>query len=53
MAAGRSGRWIALNGLLRQRKPDTVYGWLDRYETGGIDGLSIDVGRGRKAAYDP
>ena len=33
VAAGRSGRWVALNGLLRQRKADTVYGWLDRYET--------------------
>ena len=53
VAAGRSGRWVALNGLLRQRKADTVYGWLDRYETGGIEGLSIDEGRGRKAAYDP
>lgn len=53
VAAGRSGRWVALNGLLRQRKPDTIYGWLDRYQNGGIDGLSIDEGRGRKAAYDP
>ena len=53
VAAGRSGRWVALNGLLRQRKADTVYGWLDRYETSGIDGLSIDEGRGRKAAYEP
>jgi transposase len=53
VAAGRSGRWVALNGLLRQRQPDTVYGWLDRYHNGGIDGLPIDEGRGRKAAYEP
>jgi transposase len=53
VAEGRSGCWVALNGLLRQRKPDTVYGWLDRYETDGIEGLPIDEGRGRKAAYEP
>ena len=53
VAKGRSGRWVALNGLLRQRKPDTVYGWLDRYEADGIEGLPIDEGRGRKAAYEP
>lgn len=53
VAEGHSGRWVALNGLLRQRKPDTIYGWLDRYEAQGIEGLSIDEGRGRKAAYDP
>ncbi len=53
VAEGRSGRWVALNGLLRQRKPDTIYGWLDRYEANGITGLTIDEGRGRKAAYDP
>lgn len=53
VAAGHSGRWVALNGLLRERKPDTVYGWLDRYETAGTEGLCIDEGRGRKAAYEP
>lgn len=49
---GCSGHCVVINGLLRQRKPDTIYGWLDRYEVGGIDGLPIDEGRGRKAAYD-
>ncbi len=53
VADGHSGRWVALNGLLRPRKPDTVYGWLDSYEEGGLEGLSIDEGRGRKAAYEP
>jgi len=53
VAAGCTGRWVALNGLLRQRKPDTIYGWLDRYQAGGIESLPIDEGRGRKAAYDP
>lgn len=53
VAAGRSGHWVALNGLLRERQPDTIYGWLDRYEAMGIDGLPIGEGRGRKAAYEP
>ena len=53
VAAGRSGRWVACNGLLRQRKPDTIYQWLDRYEATGLAGLPIEEGRGRKAAYDP
>lgn len=53
VAQGHSGRWVARNGLLRPRKPDTVYGWLNRYEADGIEGLPIEAGRGRKAAYDP
>ena len=53
VAEGRSGRWVAMNGLLGERKPDTVYGWLDRYEDKGMGGVAIDEGRGRKAAYEP
>ena len=53
VADGRSGRWVALHGLLRERKPDTVYDWLNRYEAHGLDGLPIEDGRGRKAAYEP
>jgi hypothetical protein len=39
IADGRSAHWVALNGLLRRRKPDTVYGWLNAYEKGGTPGL--------------
>lgn len=53
VANGRSGRWVAHNGLLRPRQADTIYKWLDRYEAEGIDGLTIRDGRGRKAAYEP
>lgn len=53
VADGRSGRWVALNGLLRIRQPDTLYDWLDRYEAEGIDGLTIREGRGRLPAYEP
>jgi hypothetical protein len=53
VADGRSGRWVALNGLLRRRVPDTIYAWLDRYESEGLAGLTIRKGRGRPPAYEP
>jgi len=39
VADGQSPHSVALQGLLRPRDPDTVYGWLDHYEQQGIDGL--------------
>jgi len=36
---GQSAHAVAREGLLRPRDPDTVYGWLDRYEQQGIEGL--------------
>jgi len=39
IADGRSAHWVALHGLLRRRKPDTVIGWLNAYEQGGIAAL--------------
>ena len=53
VAAGHSGNWVALHGLLKPRNPDIIYEWLDRYEAEGIDGLVIRDGRGRKPAYEP
>jgi transposase len=53
IADGMSGHAVSQHGLLRQRKPDTVYEWLNRYEAEGIDGLHIRSGRGRKPAYEP
>jgi transposase len=53
VASGRSGRWVALNGLLQDRQPDTIYDWLDRYEKSGLEGLLIRDGRGRTPAYEP
>jgi hypothetical protein len=44
---------VAREGLLRPRKPDTVYAWIDRFIDDGIDGLSIRSGRGRKPAFSP
>ena len=51
--AGHSAAWVARHGLLRQRKPDTVYAWLDRFLRDGIAGLRIQPGRGRKPAFSP
>ena len=44
---------VAREGLLRPRKPDTVYAWLDRFSTHGLAGLYIQSGRGRKPAFSP
>jgi transposase len=53
VAAGEPGYRVALQGLLRVRDPDTVYEWLDRYESEGLKGLTIRKGRGRKPAFSP
>jgi len=53
IAEGASPRQVALNGLLKPRKPDTVYGWFHRYQQEGISGLPVKPGRGRKPAYFP
>ena len=53
IADGHSGNWVARHGLLRPRKPDTVYAWLDRYLVDGLAGLWIRAGRGRKPAFSP
>jgi hypothetical protein len=39
VADGYSAHWVALYGLSRSRKPDTVYGWLSRYRVYGLEGL--------------
>jgi hypothetical protein len=53
IADGRSGRGVALHGLLKSRDPDTVYAWVRRYKEEGLEGLKIKPGRGRKAAFSP
>jgi transposase len=50
---GMSPRQVALNGLHKSRKPDTVYDWVHRFQQEGIKGLIIKPGRGRKPAYFP
>jgi transposase len=53
VANGIAGSTVAQYLLLRPRRPDTVYEWLNRYETEGIEGLKIKPGRGRKPAFSP
>lgn len=51
IADGRSAHWVARQGLLRGREPDTVYRWLDAYEEGGVEGL-VQLSR-RKRDFSP
>lgn len=53
VAAGKAAFAVAQSGLLVRRAPDTVYGWLDRFEELGVAGLTIAAGRGRKPAHFP
>lgn len=39
IAEGKSPHWVARNGLLKPRDPDTIYTWLDIFERQGIEGL--------------
>ena len=53
IAEGIAAAVVARALLLKPRKPDTVYDWLNRYEKEGIQGLVIKPGRGRKPAFSP
>jgi hypothetical protein len=53
IAAGQSGRDVACHGLLKHRRPDTVYDWVRRYQAEGVKGLRVKPGRGRKPAFSP
>ena len=39
VADGHSARQVALHGLNKRRKPDTVYGWIEKYQRHGLCGL--------------
>ena len=53
IAAGATTAWVAAHGLLQRHAPDTVYGWLTRYEREGLAALTIRPGRGRKPTLSP
>src|SRR5713226_2217588 len=36
IADGHAPHWVAQQGLLKTRDPDTLYQWLDWYEAGGF-----------------
>jgi len=50
---GQSARQVALHGLLRERRPNTVRGWIHAYKEEGIDGFVVEEGRGQKPAFSP
>lgn len=39
IADGKSAHAVARNGLLKRRKADTVYAWLNAYQQHGLAGL--------------
>src|SRR5947209_3780361 len=51
VASGIPAAQVARMGLLRPRQPDTVYRWLNAFQAGGVEGLKVKPGAGRKAAY--
>ena len=53
IAAGMTPHQAALKGGLKERHPDTIYSWMDKYEAGGIEALQVRSGRGRKPAFSP
>ncbi|MFZ1829057.1 MAG: hypothetical protein WAW42_09875 [Candidatus Competibacteraceae bacterium] len=53
IADGMPAALVARYGLLRPRRPDTVYAWLDRYQATGGEGMKVHPGRGRKPAFSP
>jgi transposase len=44
---------VALHGLLRERRPNTVRGWIHAWREEGIDGFVVEEGRGQKPAFSP
>lgn len=48
IAGGRSAHWVSQSGLYRHRRADTVYGWLNAYEEGGVAALVHKPRRGRR-----
>lgn len=50
IARGESAHAVARHGLLKARKPDTVYAWLKRYEAGGLDELMQKPRRTRRVS---
>ncbi len=53
IAAGQSGREIALQGLLRKRWPDAVYRWFKRYEEQGPKGWKSPLEPGESPVFSP
>lgn len=53
IADGTPAAQVARSGLLRRRRCETLYTWLDRFAAEGVQGLLMRPGRGRKPAFSP
>ena len=53
VASGQSVRQVALTGLHTIRDPETVSWWVHNYLQGGLAGLMVQKGRGRKSVFFP
>lgn len=53
IADGMSPHKAAIDGGLKPHHPDTIYKWMDEYESGGVSQLEVQSGRGRKASFSP
>jgi transposase len=53
VASGHSMLQVALHGLLKPRRYETIGEWITRYEHDGVQGLQMQAGRGRKPAFSP
>ena len=51
IAGGRSAHWVARQGLLKKRDPDTLYNWLNIYEQEGVAGLQGHRQGGNQRGY--
>ena len=53
IANGETPAQVAGKGLLVPRAEDTIYRWMDRFESDGIASLAMKPGRGRRPAFSP
>lgn len=51
IASGHSPHAVAQQGLLRPRDPDTLYGWLDRYQAEGLAGVLAHQHGGNRRSW--
>ena len=51
IADGQSPHSVATRGLLKPRDPDTVYAWLDHYQSDGVAGLIAHPQGGSRGRY--
>ncbi|MEM8863499.1 MAG: hypothetical protein AAGD96_34760 [Chloroflexota bacterium] len=53
IADGMSPHAASQQGGHKPHHPDSIYKWMDWYESEGLNRLNVQKGRGRKAAFFP